>query len=62
MPIVKMIWNGIGAMLRRPVMLEVGTQAPEFSVPAHDGSTVTLSELRGKKVVLWFYPKAGTSG
>ncbi len=43
-------------------MLEVGTPAPEFSITAHDGSTVTLSELRGKKVVLWFYPKANTGG
>ena len=43
-------------------MLEVGTQAPDFSIVAHDGSTVRLSELRGKKVVLWFYPKANTGG
>jgi peroxiredoxin Q/BCP len=43
-------------------MLEVGTQAPDFSIVAHDGSTVTLSQLRGKKVVLWFYPKANTGG
>jgi peroxiredoxin Q/BCP len=43
-------------------MLEVGTQAPDFSMVAHDGSTVMLSELRGKKVVLWFYPKASTGG
>ncbi len=47
---------------RRRVMLEVGTPAPDFSIAAHDGSTVTLSELRGKKVVLWFYPKANTGG
>jgi len=43
-------------------MLAVGAQAPDFSIVAHDGSTVTLSELRGKKVVLWFYPKANTGG
>ncbi len=43
-------------------MLEVGTPAPDFSIAAHDGSTVTLAELRGKKVVLWFYPKANTGG
>lgn len=43
-------------------MLDVGTPAPEFTVPAHDGSMVTLSAFRGKKVVLWFYPKAGTGG
>lgn len=45
-----------------PALLEPGTAAPDFSVRAHDGSTVTLSGLRGKKVVLWFYPKADTPG
>ncbi len=43
-------------------MLEVGTEAPDFTVTAHDGSIVRLSDLRGKKVVLWFYPKANTGG
>lgn len=56
------IKNGIAMMLRRPKMLEVGTEAPDFAVTAHDGSTVRLSDLRGKKVVLWFYPKANTGG
>jgi thioredoxin-dependent peroxiredoxin len=44
------------------MMLEIGVQAPEFSVTAHDGSTMTLSDFRGKKVLLWFYPKANTGG
>jgi len=43
-------------------MLEVGRQAPDFSVTDHTGRTVTLSELRGKHVILWFYPKADTPG
>jgi peroxiredoxin Q/BCP len=42
--------------------LEVGAQAPGFRAEAHDGSTVDLADLRGKKVVLWFYPKADTPG
>lgn len=46
---------------RRP-MLAVGAPAPEFAVKDHLGRTVTLSELRGKRVVLWFYPKADTPG
>ena len=45
-----------------PTMLDVGTPAPDFRVEAHDGSVVTLSGLRGRKVVLWFYPKADTPG
>lgn len=57
-----MVKNGIGMMLRSPTMLEVGTEAPEFTAKAHDGSTVRLSDFRGKKVLLWFYPKADTPG
>ncbi len=37
-------------------------QAPDFSLPATGGTTVTLSALRGKKVVLYFYPKDNTPG
>ena len=43
-------------------LLEVGSAAPDFRVSAHDGTTVSLSGLRGRKVVLWFYPKADTPG
>ena len=43
-------------------MLDVGTKAPEFSLPDQDGKMHTLSEYAGKKVVLYFYPKDNTSG
>jgi peroxiredoxin Q/BCP len=43
-------------------MLSPGTPAPPFTVTAHDGSTVSLSDFRGHKVLLWFYPKADTPG
>ncbi len=43
-------------------MLEAGTLAPDFTLPDHDGNPVTLSELRGGTVVLYFYPKADTPG
>lgn len=43
-------------------MLEPGTKAPDFSVKAHNGRTVSLTDYRGKKVILWFYPKADTPG
>ena len=46
----------------RPKMLQAGSPAPRFSLPAHDGSTVSLSDFAGKRVVLWFYPKADTPG
>ena len=43
-------------------MLEKGTRAPSFSVKDHGGNTVSLTDFSGKKVVLWFYPKADTPG
>ncbi len=42
--------------------LKEGDLAPDFELPAHDGSTVRLSDLRGRIVVLYFYPRAMTSG
>jgi peroxiredoxin Q/BCP len=43
-------------------VLEEGDQAPDFRLPASDGSEVALSDLRGKNVVLYFFPKALTPG
>lgn len=43
-------------------MLTAGQPAPDFSVTADDGSTVSLAALRGKTVVLYFYPKDDTPG
>jgi peroxiredoxin Q/BCP len=42
--------------------LEVGTKAPDFALPDENGKTVRLSDLKGKRVVVFFYPKAMTSG
>ncbi len=49
-------------MKQTNIKIEVGKLAPDFSLPSSDGSEVTLSALRGKKVVLYFYPKDMTSG
>jgi thioredoxin-dependent peroxiredoxin len=43
-------------------MPAIGEPAPDFALPNQDGKTVRLSDFRGKKVVLFAYPKAGTSG
>lgn len=43
-------------------MIEEGSVAPDFTLPSDDGTTVALSELRGRKVVLYFYPKDSTPG
>ena len=42
--------------------LQVGDSAPDFEMPTDDGSSIWLSALRGKKVVLYFYPKDDTPG
>jgi peroxiredoxin Q/BCP len=43
-------------------LIEEGTAAFDFTLPDEDGSDVTLSDLRGRTVVLYFYPKADTPG
>ncbi|GGH87514.1 peroxiredoxin Q/BCP [Pullulanibacillus pueri] len=43
-------------------MLEVGQKAPEFTLPATSGETLSLADFRGKNVVLYFYPKDMTPG
>ena len=43
-------------------MLKVGDKAPDFTLLTQDGESVSLTDYRGKKVLLWFYPKASTPG
>ncbi len=42
--------------------LEVGRKAPEFALPDEEGRKVRLSDFKGRRVVVFFYPKAATSG
>ncbi len=41
-------------------MLKTGTKAPAFSLPDQNGKLHTLDEYRGRKVILYFYPKDNT--
>ena len=43
-------------------MLEVGQQAPDFTARDQNGNPISLSQFKGKKVVLYFYPKDNTPG
>ena len=43
-------------------MLEIGEKAPDFTLEDQDGNSVRLTDFLGKKVLVWFYPKASTPG
>ena len=43
-------------------MLKVGDQAPDFSLPNQDEKDVSLSDYKGKQLVIWIFPKASTPG
>ena len=47
---------------KKPDLLAPGTPAPDFEVQDHNGNTVRLTDFAGKRVLLWFYPKADTPG
>jgi peroxiredoxin Q/BCP len=47
---------------RRPMSVAVGDKAPDFTLPTDGGGRLALKELKGKIVVLYFYPKDDTSG
>jgi len=42
--------------------MELNAKAPDFALPTEDGKTLSIKDYRGKPVVLFFYPKANTSG
>ena len=52
----------VGAMSAWAQQLSVGDVAPDFTLKASDGQTYTLSKLKGKTIVLAWFPKAFTSG
>ena len=43
-------------------MLEIGTKAPDFNLLDQDGKSVSMSDFKGKKIILYFYPKDNTPG
>jgi peroxiredoxin Q/BCP len=61
MSLFKHIFGALFRRGRRP-MLASGDTAPDFDLLDHLGRRVRLSDLRGRRVVLWFYPKADTPG
>ena len=44
------------------MLLNIGDKAPDFTLPDANGESVSLSDFKGKKVILWFFPKASTPG
>ena len=50
------------SLIGKTTMLKPGDPAPDFNTTDHEGKALKLRDLRGKKVVLWFFPKADTGG
>jgi peroxiredoxin Q/BCP len=46
----------------KPGLLAVGDQAPDFTLRDQDNQTVRLSDYKGRRLLLWFYPRADTPG
>tara|TARA_X000001036_G_scaffold109206_2_gene102362 strand:+ start:1666 stop:1800 length:135 start_codon:yes stop_codon:yes gene_type:complete len=44
------------------MLLNIGDNAPSFSLKNQDGVTITSELLKGEKFIIWFYPKASTPG
>ena len=42
--------------------MKIGDKAPDFTIPDAEGNSVSLTDFLGKKMVLWFFPKASTPG
>lgn len=62
MSVVGIVKHVIRLLTKGPSMLEPGDTAPDFDVKDHAGRPLKLRDLRGRKVVLWFFPKADTPG
>lgn len=60
--LVLMVSASVAAGLAFDAMPQAGQKAPNFTLPSQDGTPVTLNDLRGKWVVLYFYPKDNTPG
>lgn len=43
-------------------MLNIGEKAPDFALPSDSGNEISLKDFRGKRLVLFFFPKADTPG
>jgi peroxiredoxin len=59
--LIRDLWAAAG-LGRRARMLEPGEAAPDFAVRSHLGTEIRLADLRGRHIVLWFFPKADTPG
>jgi peroxiredoxin Q/BCP len=49
-------------LMSNPDLLSVGDAAPDFECTSHTGDTIRLSDFRGQRLILWFFPKADTPG
>ena len=57
--VISFAWK---SLTKGPNMLKPGDLAPDFNTTDQNGRPLKLRDLRGKKIVLWFFPKADTPG
>ena len=62
MSVLGIIRHAVKLMTKGPSMLKPGDIAPDFNTTDQVGRPLKLRDMRGRKVVLWFYPKADTPG
>ena len=60
--LARILPSDLPSKTRSPALIPVGSPAPDFTLAADDGTSVRLSALRGRPVVLAFYPKDDTPG
>jgi len=57
-----LLWLMNQILRRKPAMLAPGDRAPDFALLDQEQRLVRLADLAGRRFLIWFYPKAGTSG
>ncbi|GAC1397548.1 MAG: hypothetical protein NVSMB68_13750 [Thermoanaerobaculia bacterium] len=62
MSVIGIVRHLVRTLMKGAPMLKIGDPAPDFDTTDQAGRPVRLRDMRGKKVVLWFYPKASTGG
>lgn len=61
---IKFMTDNISDNIRQEtkMLIDAGEKAPDFTLPDANGNSISLKDCSGKKIILWFFPKANTPG